>query len=140
MITMNKFNAFVQFLGTKTMDLATDTLKVMLTDTTPDADMYASYQITDIAAGHGYTAGGSVVTGVSWSQTGGVAALTADDPVFTASGGSIGPFRYAVLYDSQPAGTKPLIGWWDYGSEVTLASGQSFTLSFDPTNGILTLS
>jgi hypothetical protein len=57
--------------------------------------------------------------------------------VFTASGGSIGPFRYAVLYDDTPTSpADPLVSWWDYGSSITLASGETFTVDFDATNGI----
>jgi hypothetical protein len=58
--------------------------------------------------------------------------------VFTAAGGSIAQFRYAVLYNSTPVSGN-LIAWWDYGAEVTLTSGNSFTVSLDQTNGVFTL-
>ena len=60
------------------------------------------------------------------------------DVTFTASGGAIADFRYAVLYNDTP--TSPadaLIGYWDYGSTVSLASGETFTWDADPTNGVL---
>lgn len=60
------------------------------------------------------------------------------DVVFTASG-SMGPFRYAILYDDTLTG-DPLIGYWDYGSSITLASGETFTVDFDATTGVLQLS
>ena len=59
-------------------------------------------------------------------------------PSWTASGGSIGPFEYAVLYNSTSA-TLPLIGWWDYGTAITLTVGNTFTVTTDLTNGILTI-
>jgi hypothetical protein len=59
--------------------------------------------------------------------------------VFTASG-AVGPFRYAALYnDTQASPVKPLIAWWDYGSSISLANGDTFTVAFDATNGVLTI-
>lgn len=138
MATFNKFNAFVANLGLKVFNLNTDTLKVMLTDTAPAAANSVKADITEISAGNGYTAGGTAVGSNAYSQTGGVAKLTGNDVVFTASGGSIGPFRYAVLYDDT-ATNDELIGWWDYGSSVTLTAGGTFTVDFSAVNGILTV-
>ncbi len=70
------------------------------------------------------------------TQTGGVGKLVADDVVFTASG-AMGPFQYAILYDDTAASDE-LIGYWSYGSSITLASGETFTVDFDGTTGILT--
>lgn len=73
-------------------------------------------------------------------QTAGVYKLVLTDVVITAAGGSIGPFRYVVLYNDTPtAPADPLIGWYDYGSAVTLATSESLTVDFDATNGVLTL-
>lgn len=138
MAAFNKFNSFVANLGLKVYDLDTDTLKVMLTDTAPAATNTVKADITEISAGNGYTAGGTAVANNAYSQTAGVAKLTGDDVVFTASGGSIGPFRYAVLYDDT-ATNDELIGWWDYGSSVTLTAGGTFTVDFSALNGILTV-
>jgi 1-deoxy-D-xylulose 5-phosphate reductoisomerase len=76
-----------------------------------------------------------------YTQTSGVGKLSGNDVVFTASGGSIANFRYAVLYNATAgsASNRPLIGWADYGSTVTVASGETFTVDFDGTNGILTV-
>ena len=140
MATYNKFQAFVEALAEKTHNLATDTLKVYLSNATPDAAADAVYaDLADITAGNGYTAGGNVATQTSSSQTGGIYKLVLADPAtWTATGGSIGPFRYAVLYNFTTASGN-LIGWWDYGSSITLASGDTFTVDFDPTTGVLTL-
>jgi hypothetical protein len=64
--------------------------------------------------------------------------VLADPAAFTASGGTIGPFRYAVLYNDTTASDN-LIGAWDYGAAITLQAGDSFTVDFSPTTGVLTL-
>jgi len=141
MAAYNKFNAFVANAANGVMNLGGDTLKVMLSDVAPVATNSVFANITEIAAGNGYTAGGGTSTQVSSTQTAGVYKLISGNVTFTASGGSVGPFRYVVLYDSTPTSPlKPLISWYDYSSEVTLNSGDSFTVAFDATNGVLQLS
>jgi len=139
MAAFNKFNSFVEALAEKKHDLGADTLKVMLTDTAPVANNTVKADLTEISAGNGYTAGGNTASVTSSAQTSGTYKLVLGDPAtWTASGGSIGPFRYAVLYNDTAASDE-LIGWWDYGSSITLASGESFAVDFDPTTGVLTL-
>lgn len=115
-------------------------LKVMLTNTLPVAANSILSDITEISTGNGYSAGGTTVGTITGSQSSGTFKLVGGtDPVFTASG-AVGPFRYAVLYNSTPSSPlKPLIGWWDYGSSISLANGETFTVDLDQTNGILTL-
>lgn len=139
MASFNKFYPFVEALAEKVHDLGADTLKVMLTNSAPSSANAVKTDITEISAGNGYTAGGNTAAVSSSSQTSGTYKLVLGDPsTWTASGGSIGPFRYAVLYNDTAA-SKNLIGWWDYGSSVTLADGEQFTVDFDPTSGVLTL-
>ncbi len=138
MATFNKFNSFVEALSEKVHNLGSDTLKVMLTNSAPLATNTVKANLTEISAGNGYTAGGTAASISSSSQTSGTYKLVLADVVFTASGGSIGPFRYAVLYNDT-ATNDELIGWWDYGSSLTLASGESLTIDYDPTNGVLQL-
>jgi hypothetical protein len=141
MAVFNKFNQFVQNMANGAYDLATDTIKCMLTNTAPVATNAVYADITEISAGNGYTTGGTACTGQSSTQSGGVEVFVATGPVFTASGGSIGPFRYVVLYDATPTSpSKPLIGWYDYGSAVTLLAGQTFTVGLDTVNGVFTVS
>jgi len=138
MATYNKFQPFVEHLAEKVHNLQSDTLKVMLTNTAPVATNTLKSDITEISAGNGYTAGGNTITVSSSAQTSGTYKNVMADSVFTAAGGSIGPFRYAVLYNSTPASPlAPLIAWWDYGSAVTLADGETFTWDADPTNGVI---
>lgn len=140
MAAFNKFNAFVENLSEKVHNLQSDTLKVMLTNTAPSATNAVFADLTEISAGNGYTAGGTAATQSSSAQTSGTYKLVLADVTFTASGGSIGPFRYAVLYNDTPTSpADPLIGYWDYGTSLTLTTGNSFTVDFDATSGVLTL-
>jgi hypothetical protein len=138
MATFNKFNCFTEDLAEKVHNLGSDTLKVMLTNTAPVATNTVKANITEIGAGNGYTAGGTTAAQTSSAQASGVYTLKLADVVFTASGGSIGPFRYVVLYNDSSA-SDSLIGWYDYGSAVTLGSGETMTVDFDSTLGVLTI-
>lgn len=138
MTAFNKFQQFVEDLGKEVHQLDSDTLKVMLTNVAPVATNAVKADLTEITAENGYAAGGTAVANQDYEQTTGTAKLVGDDVVFTASGGTIGPFRYAVLYNDTSA-SDSLIGWWDYGSEVTLAASETFTVDFDGTSGILTV-
>lgn len=138
MATFNKFNSFVEALAEKVHNLGSDTLKILLTNSAPSASNTVKANLTEISAGNGYTAGGTAATVSSSSQTAGTYKLVLADVVFTASGGSIGPFRYAVLYNDT-ASNDELIGWWDYASSLSVADSETFTVDADPTNGVLTL-
>jgi hypothetical protein len=138
MAVFNKISAFVEALSEKKHDLGSDVLKIMLTNSAPIASNTVKANLTDISAGFGYTAGGTAVTITTSAQTSGLYKLIGSDVVFTASGGSIGPFRYAALYNDT-ATNDELIGWWDYGASITLLTGESLTVDLDPTNGILTV-
>lgn len=140
MAAFNKFNQFVEDLAEKVHNLGADTLKVMLTNTAPVATHAVKADLTEIAAGNGYTAGGVQATISGSQQTSGTYKLTLADVVFTASGGAFAQARYAVLYNDTPTSpADPLIGWWDYGSAFTLGSGESLTVDFDGTTGAMTL-
>jgi len=96
--------------------------------------------ITEITAQNGYAAGGAAATFTSGAQSSGTYKLVLADTTITASGGSFGPFRYVVLYNSTPSSPlKPLIGYYDYGASITITSGNSFTVDFDGALGVLTL-
>ena len=138
MVSFTKFNSFVEALAEKVHNLGADTLKVMLTNSAPSASHSVKTDITEISAGNGYTAGGTQATVSSSSQTGGTYKLALNDVVFTASGGSIASFRYAVLYNDT-ATNDELIAYYDYGSSISPASGETFTVDFDGTTGVLTL-
>jgi hypothetical protein len=138
MATFNKFNSFVEAVAEKVHNLGSDTLKVALTNSAPVATNTVLANITQISNGNGYTTGGATSAQVSSAQTSGTYKLVLTDVTWTASGGSIGPFRYVVLYNDT-ATNDELIGYYDYGTNITVTSGNSFTVDFDGTNGVLTL-
>lgn len=138
MAAFQKFNVFVQDLANGVHNLGSNTLKIMLSDVAPVATNTVKANITEIAAGNGYTAGGGAAAFVSGGDTAGLYKLILSPVQFTAAGGSIAQFRYAILYDSTPANGN-LIGWWDYGAEVNLTNGNTFTVQLDQVNGVLTL-
>lgn len=140
MATFNKHFAFVENLAEKVHNLGADTLKNLLTNTAPTTANAVKADLTEISAGNGYTAGGTQATISSSAQSSGTYKLVVADVVFTASGGTIGAFRYTDFYNDTPTSpADPLIGWYDYGSSITLADGETFTVDYDATNGVLTL-
>ncbi len=117
----------------------THVFKVYLTNVAPVATNTVYNTPADLLTANGYTAGGASVGTITGSQTSGTFKFVGGtDPAWTASGGSIGPFQYAVLYNSTSV-TLPLIGWWDYGTAITLTNGNTFTVDIDQVNGILTI-
>lgn len=139
MAAFNKYQAFVEHAAEKVHNLGAEVLKVMLSNTAPNAATHTvRADATELGAGNGYTSGGNTVTITSSAQASGTYKLVGNDVVFTAAGGSIGPFRYVILYNDTPTSpVDPLIGWWDYGSALTLLDTESLTVDFDAANGIL---
>lgn len=137
MASFNKYQKGVEAL-VESINAGSDAWKVALSNRTPVVASDATLSdASEISAGNGYTAGGNAATTASSSQTGGTYKLVLNSPTaWTATGGSVGPFQYAILYDST---TDNLIGYWDYGSAVTLASGESFTVVLDGTSGVFTV-
>jgi hypothetical protein len=105
----------------------TDTLKVYLSNTAPDVAADAvKADMAEISTGNGYSGPIDVQNAASTSS--GTITVSGTDVVITASG-AVGPFRYVVLFNDTPSSpADPLIGYWDYGSSVTLANGETFTV------------
>ena len=133
MATFNKFNAFVADVHNGVHNLGSHTLKIYLTNTAPSASAHSvKADLAGITEQNGYTERTLTVT--ASSQTGGTYSLVADDPSVITASGAVGPFQYAVAYNDTPTGpADPLIGWWDYGSAVTLADGETFTIDLGAT-------
>lgn len=135
MASFNKFNAFVQALAHKLHDLESDTLTVALcaAANAPSANDDTLSDLTQIS----YTNCSSrAITTTSSAQTSGTYKLVLQDLTLTASGGSVGPFRYVVIYNDT-ASNDELIGYYDYGSDITLSAGQEFLIDFSAANGVL---
>lgn len=137
MATYNKIQDYTEQLNKAVHNWSSHTFKAMLTNSAPVATNTIAANLTEISAGNGYSAGGMTLDTVTLSETTGTAKVTIADEVLTASGGSIGPFRYVAIYnDTATSPADALICWYDYGSSITLASGESFTIDFDATNGL----
>lgn len=144
MASFNKVNDFVAN-AVENMDLESDQLAVALSNTAPGSE-----SSNPTADGNGILGN---VTQISYSnlssrnltttssgQSSGVYKLVLADLTLTASGGSVAAFRYIYLYnDTVTSPADPLIGYYDYGSSVTLNDGDTFTLDFSPSNGVIQL-
>jgi len=135
MATYNKFNSFVEAVAEKNHNLGSDQLKVALTNIAPVAGNSVLADITEIT--YTYCSTRNITTSSS-SQTGGTYKLVLADLVLTASLGSVGPFRYVVIYNDTAANDE-LIAWYDYGESITVLDGENLTIDFDGTNGVLTI-
>ena len=143
MASFVKVNDFVKN-AVHNMDLESDQIAVALTNTTPGSE-----SSDPTADGNGIVGNltqisyancsSRNITTTSSSQTSGTYKLVLADLTLTASG-TVGPFRYIYLFDdtvSSPA--DPIIGLYDYGTSITLNNGDTFTLDFSPTNGVIQL-
>ena len=138
MASFNKFQSFVEALAEKVHNLGSDTLTVALTNSAPSAGDTQLSNITQISYTNiqdGTTTGRNL-SGVTSAQTSGTYKLDANDLTLTATG-TVPDFRYIVLYNDT-ATNDELIGYYDYGSTVSLQNGETFTITWDAA-GILTL-
>ncbi|MGR9317277.1 hypothetical protein ACU8LZ_12600 [Rhizobium leguminosarum] len=137
MASFNKFNSFVEALAEKVHNLGSDQLKVALC-AAANAPVATNTQLSNLTEISYTNLSSRNITTSSSAQSSGTYKLVLTDLVLSASGGSVAAFRYVVLYNDT-ATNKELIGWYDYGSALTLADGESLTIDFDGTNGVLQL-
>ena len=117
------------------INAGSDTWAIALASSAPAAAAFVA-GTTDLATGGGYTQGGNSAAVSSSAASAGVFKLVLADPaVWTASGGGF-TFRYAILVNST---NNISVGYWDYGSDLTLASGETLTIDFDGSAGVLTI-
>lgn len=140
MATYNKFQDYAEQLNKAVHNWSSHTFKAVLSNTAPAATNTVLADITQISNGGGYTGGaggGLTLDTVSLSESSGTAKVTIADEVFTATGASVGPFRYVVIYnDSATSPADALVCWFDYGSAITLLDTETLTIDFDATNGL----
>ena len=132
MAAFSKFNVFPTDLATKGHDFSADVFKVMLTNTAPAATNVVRADVTKIAAGGGYVAGG-LTTALTLASAAGVLTVKAANVSLTATG-AVAAFRYAVVYN---ATSEKLVAYYDYGSSSSLVQNDQFTVAFDQTAGLL---
>lgn len=126
MATYQKFQPWVEYMQ-EGANVGSDTFVVALTNTAPNATDATLSQITEIS----YTNCSSrTLTTATAAQSGGTYTLDFNDLTLTASGGSVGPFRYVVIYDDTVVG-DPLVCYFDYGSSITLAATESLDITFN---------
>lgn len=131
MATFVFFDAFGDDLGKAKHDFSAHSLRLALVSSTSGVDQSGDSVLTDItqiSGGTGYTTGGVDLTAETWEETSagsGTWRLVTGDYTFTASGAGMGPFRYVVLFN-QSSTNQPLIGYLDYGQDITVTSGNTF--------------
>lgn len=139
MASYNKFQQFVEDLAKGVHNFTSDstcTVTVFLT-TQANIPVVTNSVLANITQISYTNLSSRVVTGITVEHTTGTVTFTADDLVLTASG-PVATFRHVGLYNDDPTSpADPLISWWDYGSDVTLANGETFTIDF--TSGFATL-
>lgn len=141
MAAYNKFHVFTTDITNKVHDFDADVFKWVFTNTAPVATnaLYSDISATELANGSGYTTGGLATGTITVANTSGVRKVTLPAVTLTATG-AVGPFRYQVLVNTTPTSPlKPLVMWYDYGSSVTMANTETFTLTPDASGGLFTI-
>ena len=128
MATYTKFQSFVEALAEGVHNLSSDTIKVALSNASNAPSASADVKLADITTIVATNLGDLSLSVSSSSQTSGTYKLVVADKTLTASG-AVPAFRYVIIYNDTAANDE-LICFFDYGSEVTLASGDTFKLDF----------
>lgn len=146
MATFNKLNGFVEHLAEKVHNFGSDTLALALSNTAPGSESTPPTGATTACVLANVTqisytnCSSRALTVSSSAQSSGTYKTVVDDLLLTASGGSVGPFRYVYVYNDTPTSpADPLIGYYDYGSSITLADGETFLFDASAVNGLLTV-
>ena len=134
-VVLTKINSFVENIAEGKINLGGTGLKVALTNTAHNSAWDELADLTEVS--YTYCSDRAITVSTS-EQTSGTYKLVLTNLTLTATGGSVGAFRYIYIYDDASTGDK-LIGYYDYGSALTLADTNALLIEFDGTNGVLTL-
>jgi hypothetical protein len=130
MAAYTKFNAFVEHLSEGVHNLASNQLVIALC-AAANAPVATNSVLGDLTQISYTNLSSRNITTSSSSQSSGTYSLVLNDLVLTASGGSVATFRYIVVYNDTPTSpADPLIAFYDYGANVTLADTETFTVDF----------
>ena len=146
MATFVKLDGFVEHLAEGVHNLGSNQLVVALSNTAPGSESSpptastANCILANVTQVSYTNLSTRNITTSTSAQTSGTYKLVLTDLVLTSTGGTTGPFRYVYIYNDTPTSpADPLIGYYDYGSSITLQAGESLTIDFDGTNGVLTI-
>lgn len=135
MASFAKINSFVEAVAEKAHNLGSDQLVIALTNTAHTSSWTQLSDLTQVSYTNLSTRN---ITTSSSAQTSGTYKLVLADLTLTSTGGSTGPFRYVYIYNDTST-SDLLVGYYDYGSSITLNDGDSFVIDFDATGGVLTI-
>jgi hypothetical protein len=136
MAAYNKYQSAVEAL-TEGVNVGTDTWRVILSNTAPNATTNSvQADATELATSGGYTANGNTCAITSAAQTGGIQKLILANPAQWVGSGAGFTFRYAILWNQT---ANKLFAWWDYGSSQLVNVGETLNVNLDPTNGVFTV-
>ena len=143
MATFTFFDEFKMYMADGVIDLDDDTFKIYLSNAAPTVATHTvKADLANITEENGYT---ETTLTTTWAETGGGTGIfrfaANADITWTASGGNFGPFQYAIIYDDTPTtpAADPLVGYWDYGSAISITNGNSFTVDLGANFSIFTL-
>jgi len=129
MASYNKFNQTVEDWLEGAYTASTDQFVVALT-TAANAPVATNSILSDLTEISYTNLSTRDITTSSSGQTSGTFTQLFTDLVLTASG-AVATFRYVVVYNDTPTSPlNPLLCWYDYGSDLTLASGETLTLNW----------
>ena len=146
MATFVKLDGFVEHLAEGVHNLGSGALTIALSNTAPGSEITPPSgstaacilaNVTQVAYTYLST---RVITTSTSAQTTGTYKLVLTDLVLTSTGGTTGPFRYVYIYNDTPTSpADPLIGYYDYGSSISLLTTETLTIDFDGAAGVLTI-